>query len=88
MFANRDVAGWLLACDVAENVQDKTTPGKPLDEIIELMKKYDLEHIPVVERLDSDKVVGVLDYRKMNRKINAEILHRRRVADQMASAAG
>lgn len=88
MFANRDVAGWLLACDVAETVQDKTTPGKPLDEIIELMKRYDLEHIPVVDGLDSDKVVGVLDYRKMNRKINAEILHRRRVADQMASAAG
>jgi len=88
MFANRDVAGWLLACDVAETVQDKTTPEKPLDEIIELMKRYDIEHIPVVDSLDNDKVVGVLDYRKMNRKINAEILHRRRVADEMASAAG
>ena len=29
MFANREVAGWLLACDVAEPVRDKTTPDKP-----------------------------------------------------------
>jgi len=37
MFANRDVAGWLLACDVAEPVRDKTTPQKPLEEAIEYM---------------------------------------------------
>jgi Kef-type K+ transport system membrane component KefB len=40
MFANRDVAGWLLACDVAEPVQDKTTPNKPLEETMEWMKDY------------------------------------------------
>ena len=88
MFANREVAGWLLACDVAEAVQDRTTPGKPLEEIIELMRRYDLEHIPVVADADNDKLVGVLDYRRMNRKISAEVLHRRKVADEMAMVAG
>ncbi len=88
MFANREVAGWLLACDVAETVQDKTTPGKPLEELIELMRRYDLEHIPVVADADNDKLVGVLDYRRMNHKISAEILHRRKVADEMALVAG
>lgn len=81
MFANQDVAGWLLACDVAEPVRDKTTPYKPLEEIIEYMRRYDLENMLVVADKDDDKLVGVLDYRKVLRRISAEVLHRRQVAD-------
>ena len=86
MFANQDVAGWLLACDVAEQVLDKTTPNKPLEEAIEWMRRYDLECMPVVADEDSDKLVGVLDYRKTLRNISAEVLHRRKTADGMAAA--
>jgi len=81
MFANQDVAGWLLACDVAEPVLDKTTLDKPLEDAMELMRRYDLEHIPVVASLEGDELVGVLDARMVNRKISAEVLHRRKVAD-------
>jgi len=88
MFASRDVAGWLLACDVAEPVLDKTTPGKSLEEIIERMRRYDLGNIPVVAGDDSDELVGVLDYRKVLRKISAEVLHRRKLADEMVAATG
>ena len=88
MFANRDVAGWLLACDVAEPVLDKTTPGKSLEEVIEWMRRYDLGNIPVVASDDSDELIGVLDYRKVLRKISAEVLHRRKLADEMVAAAG
>ena len=88
MFANQDVAGWLLACDVTEPVLDKTTPDKPLEEAMERMRRYDLENMPVVAGGESDELVGVLDYRKTLRKISAEVLHRRRVADEMAPATG
>jgi Mg/Co/Ni transporter MgtE len=88
MFANREVAGWLLACDVAEPVQDKTTPNKPLEEAIEHMRQYHLENIPVIANEDSNELVGVLDYRKALRKISAEVLHRRKTADEMALAKG
>jgi Kef-type K+ transport system membrane component KefB len=86
MFANREVAGWLLACDVAEPVRDKTMPNKPLEEAIEWMKQYHLENIPVVKSEEGDELVGVLDYRKALRKISAEVLHRRKMADEMALA--
>ncbi len=86
MFANREVAGWLLACDVAEPVLDKTTLRKPLEEVMELMRRYDLGNMPVVASDDSDELVGVLDYSKALRKISAEVLHRRKVADEMAPA--
>jgi len=82
MFANREVAGWLLACDVAGPVSDKTTPEKPLGEVIEYMRDYDLEHIPVVTSEKDEKLAGLLDYHKVLRKVSAEVLHRRRKADE------
>ena len=84
MFANQDVAGWLLACDVAEPVRDKTTPDKPLEEVIEHMRRYHLENVPVVAGKDKDELVGVLDYSKTLRKISTEVLHRRQKADGLA----
>ncbi|MHC4334998.1 MAG: CBS domain-containing protein, partial [Planctomycetota bacterium] len=88
MFANQDVAGWLLACDVAEPVLDKTTPNKPLEEAMDHMRHYDLDVLPVVAADDTDKLVGILDYRAVSRRISAEVLNRRRIADQMAAAVG
>jgi len=86
MFANQDVGAWLLACDVAEPVLDKTTPNTPLEEALDQMRRYDLESIPVVADDSTNRLVGVLDYRKVNRKISAEVLHRRKTADGMAVA--
>jgi Kef-type K+ transport system membrane component KefB len=88
IFANREFAGWLLACDVAEPVLDKTTPNKPLEEIIEHMRRYHLENIPVVADQGSDELVGVLDYAKTFRKISAEVLNRRKAAEGIALATG
>lgn len=84
MFANQDVAGWLLALDVAEPVLDKTTPNMPLENAMEHMRHYEEEIIPVVARDGSNKLVGILDYRAVNRKISAEVLHRRKTADEKA----
>jgi len=86
MFASRDVAAWLLACDVAEPVLDKTTPNTPLEEAFDQMRRYDIESIPVVADDSSNQLVGVLDYRKVNRKISAEVLHRQKTADGIAAA--
>jgi Kef-type K+ transport system membrane component KefB len=81
MFANQDVAGWLLALDVAEPVLDKTTVDTPLEEAMEHMQRYDLENLPVVVDKDGERLMGVLDYRRAMRKISAEVLRRRREAE-------
>lgn len=88
MFANQDVAGWLLACDVAEPVQDIAKPNQPLEEVIEWMERYQLENVPVVTGDDEKNLVGVLDHRKVLRKISAEVLHRRQKADGLAITTG
>ncbi len=86
MFANQDVAAWLLACDVAEPVRDKTTPDAPLEEVMEQMRRYHLENLPVVAGDNSDELVGVLDYSRTLRNISAEVLRRRKTADGQAAA--
>ena len=85
MFASQDVAGWLLACDVAGPVKDKTTPNEPLEEVFEHMQLYDIENIPVVDSKDGKNLVGLLDYRKVLRRISTEVLNRRNLADGMAA---
>jgi Mg/Co/Ni transporter MgtE len=85
MFANQDVAGWLLACDVSEPVVDKATSAQGLEEVIEQMQRYDLEHMPVVSSVEDNKLVGVLDYRRTLRKISAEVLRRREKVDGMST---
>ena len=82
-FAHQSTAGWLLACDIAEPIEDKTSWHTPLTEAIERMKKYNLEHMPVVSSED-DKLVGVLSWRDVNRKISAEVLKKHEQADEMA----
>ena len=77
MFANQDVAGWLLACDVAEPVRDKTTPDQPLEEVLDQMQRYHLEDLPVVSPNGGDRLLGVLHYSKTLRAISAEVLRRR-----------
>lgn len=83
MFANQNVASWLLACDVAEPVKDTTQPSEQLEEVIEHMKLYDMESIPVIESTDDYKFLGMLDLRKTVRRISAEVLRRRQKADEM-----
>jgi Kef-type K+ transport system membrane component KefB len=86
MFASQDVAGWLLACDVAEPVKDKTFPAEPLEDVIDRMRHYSLETMPVISPRDQDKLVGMLDLPRTMRRVSAEVLHRRQRADGMQLA--
>ena len=47
-----------------------------------------MESMPVVADEKSNKLVGVLDYHKVLRKISADVLHRRKTADGMVLATG
>jgi Kef-type K+ transport system membrane component KefB len=81
MLANQDVVGWLLACDIAEPILDKTTPEMPLSEAFEVLRENDFQEIPVTAAADDDRLLGVLDYRATHRKLTAEVLRRRKTAD-------
>jgi Mg/Co/Ni transporter MgtE len=52
-----------------------------LEDALDYIRKYDLEQIPVVASDDTNTLLGILDYRKTNRRISAEVLRRRKIAD-------
>ena len=82
MFASQDVTGWLLACDVAEPLVDKTTLHAPLTDAMEQMRRYDMESMAVTIDDHSNKLAGILNYRAINRKISAEVLRRHKLVDE------
>ncbi len=86
MFASQDVAGWLLAVDVAEPAADKVKPDASLSDTLELMERYDLDFLPVMDKEEDNKLIGILDRDKTLRKISAEVLRRRKEADAMVLA--
>jgi len=77
VFAAQSIANWLLACDIAQPADDKTTWNTPLAKAMEHMKQFDLEYMPVVSG-DDNKLVGAIDARAVNRRISAEVLRKRR----------
>lgn len=81
-FAHRDSLPWLLAHDIMEPVLDTITPQTPLEDVMENMKRYDLEHVCVVDEKEKSKLLGVIHLQTVNRKISAEVLHRQNLADQ------
>jgi Kef-type K+ transport system membrane component KefB/predicted transcriptional regulator len=84
-FAFQNTAKWLLACDIALPVMDKTTWNTPLADAMERMKKYDIEYLPVVSDND-DKLIGAIRLRAVNRRISAEIVKNHEQSDEMAIA--
>jgi Kef-type K+ transport system membrane component KefB len=82
--AHQSVASWLLACDIAQPADDKTTWNTPLIKAMEHMKQFDLEYMPVVSG-DDNKLIGVIDVRSVNRKISAEIIRKEEQIDQLAA---
>lgn len=81
-FAHQATASWLLACDIAQPADDKTTWNTPLIQAVEHMKQFDLEYMPVVSG-DDNKLVGIINARAVNRKISAEVLKKHEQADEV-----
>jgi hypothetical protein len=52
------------------------------------MDRYHLENLPVVGGDGGEKLIGVVDYRRVLRNISAEVLRRRQTADGLAAARG
>ncbi len=83
-FSHQTAAKWLLACDIAQSADDKTTWNTPLAKAMEHMKRFDLEYMPVVSGSD-DKLVGAINAKTVNRKISAEVVKKHKQADEMAT---
>lgn len=80
-FATQAFQDWVLAYDLMEPAQDKTTPDTPLQDALERMRQFRLEYLPVVAGPEDDKLVGLIEQRSVNRALTEEIVRRHHLAE-------
>jgi NhaP-type Na+/H+ or K+/H+ antiporter len=85
-FNTQEVNDWLVALDIMEPVDVKTTADAPLSEALEELKHLNAEYMPVVATAQSRKLVGILDTRTVRHRLTAEVLSRQQKADSMHRA--
>ena len=80
-FRAEGMSRWLVAFDVMEPPADTIAQDAPLAEAMARMDEQSLEYLPVIESDDSGKFVGVIEARRVKRRLGQEILRRRREAE-------
>lgn len=80
-FAHEGFGEWLLGYDLMEPVFDKTWTDQNLEQVVEKMEEYDQQYMPVVESQQSEKLKGVIELPAVKRKISAQVLERKRMAE-------
>ncbi len=85
-FTSQELNDWLVALDITEPIIASVTPETALSDALEQTRKLDIEHIPVINSKEDNKLTGVLSCRKVRRSLSAEVLSRQKKADDMHSA--
>jgi Kef-type K+ transport system membrane component KefB/CBS domain-containing protein len=67
---------WLVAGDVMQPVEEKTTQPAKLAEVLDEMDRMQAEALPVTRGDGTDSAVGVLDLRYARRRIREELIRR------------
>lgn len=67
---------WLVASDVMEPVEEKTTQPSKLADVLDDMNRMQAEALPVTRGDGTDSAVGVLDIRYARRRIREELIRR------------
>lgn len=72
---------FLLAHDLMEPVTAVTTPETPMQEVKELLSRYNLEYLPVVT--EGGKVLGFLESRMINKIVSTKIIELQKQAESL-----
>lgn len=76
LLGDADSLQWLVAGDVLEPVDEKTTQMAKLSEVLDDMNRMRVEALPVTRGDGTDSAVGVLDLRYARRRIREELIAR------------
>jgi CBS domain-containing protein len=77
-FGQQKLSQLLVAYDLMQPPPDTASPQMPLEEAMTRMQEQGLEYLPVISltKDGKQKLDGLLEYRRVERKINQEILRR------------
>ena len=78
-FCTEGLGDWLVAFDLMGPAPDVVTKKTPLTEAVTKMKQQQLDCLPVVTDPQEPRLVGLLELRRVNRRLSQEILRRRKL---------
>lgn len=81
IFMETDVNELLLAVDVMEPVMVSITPESSIDELKEILIKYNLEYLPVVTQ--NNKLAGFIEKRIVDKVVATKIIELQKQADSL-----
>jgi CBS domain-containing protein len=70
-----------LAKDIAVPNRQVIAAHRPLREALEVLRRKDLDFLPVVVNVDTREFVGLIHYREVMAKIHRELLDKRGSSD-------
>ncbi len=79
------LSGLVIAHDLVNPNVAKIHPDISLDQVMRIFGQYDVEELPVVDRNDSDRIVGVVRYRDVIEAYNRELVKRDLVSEAGAT---
>lgn len=71
---------WLVASDLAEPVTDKAVKGAPLKGVLDQMRGYRIEQMPVVDSEEDLRPLGMLDMTHILKQVDNELIRRQEPA--------
>jgi CBS domain-containing protein len=72
-----ELANWMVAYDLMDEVPDVVSADMPLSEAVTRMREQGLDSLPVTEAPDSRELVGMLELRRVSHRLTQEVLRRR-----------
>ncbi|MFH0839733.1 MAG: cation:proton antiporter [Candidatus Omnitrophota bacterium] len=83
-FLETDIGGLILANDLMQPVVAKANAEMPISEVKEILNRYDVEYLPVID--ERNKIKGLIERKKLNKFISTKIVESRRQADSLEKA--
>ncbi|OGW74738.1 MAG: hypothetical protein A2Z72_08015 [Omnitrophica bacterium RBG_13_46_9] len=80
-FLETDVGGLILANDLMTPVIATASGDTPMSEVRDIINRYDLEYLPVVD--ENNKIKGCIERKKLNRFISTKIIELKKQADSL-----
>ncbi|MGE5296355.1 MAG: cation:proton antiporter [Solirubrobacterales bacterium] len=80
-FATQELNDWLVALDIMEPATTTVMPQTPLAEALVQARRYNVDHLPVIDIDRQYTLVGILDCPGVRRSLSAEVLSRQQKAD-------
>lgn len=84
MFLETDIGGLILACDLMQPVAAKIFKEAQLSEVSEMLSKYNLDYLPVVN--ERNKIQGFIERKTLNKFVSTKIIELQKQADSLELA--